>query len=216
MTKDNTDKLTEIVVIMDKSGSMSNVWDDAIGGFNSFLEEQQALPGKCRFTYTQFDTRCNVIHDGIDIKDVKPLTKATYTPQGNTALLDAVGKTLTTTQSRITALPEGHEPDLVIVVILTDGAENSSREFSLDTVKKLISEGIAAEWEFIYLAQGLGAFQEAHFMGLDSNIPSVFVSKPMKGQASAYAGATFAVSNLRSRGTYSKSGTQSLVDDTEE
>ena len=122
--------LTEIVCIIDKSGSMEAVKEDAIGGFNRFLKEQQELPGESLFTLVLFDTEYRRVTDGRPIREVNTLNRKTYSPGGMTALLDAVGITVDRVARRIEKTPPSDKPEKVIVAVLTDGLENSSVEYS--------------------------------------------------------------------------------------
>lgn len=151
-----TDKnLTEVVAIIDRSGSMAGLIDDTIGGFNTFLEEQKALPGSIKLTLVQFDHEYEITCDGLDINDVKPLTNDTYKPRGNTALFDAVGRTINQVGSRLSNTPEDKRPGQVIFVIITDGFENSSREFIGDKVREMVRhQSDIYSWSFVYLGGG--------------------------------------------------------------
>ncbi|BAI61031.1 conserved hypothetical protein [Methanocella paludicola SANAE] len=148
-----TGDITEIVVILDRSGSMSSVIDDAIGGFNTFLEKQQADPDPAWFTLVQFNDRSETVCSGIDIRDAKPYDRKSYVPSGNTALLDAVGQGINDVLQR----PEDSKSK-VLFAILTDGQENSSREFTREQIQRLIKMRQEAGWEFVYLGVGLEQF----------------------------------------------------------
>ena len=156
---------TEIVCVIDKSGSMGSVTRDSINGFNEFLKQQQELPGEAKFTLILFDTNYNIICNGINIKDAEPLTNKTYVPSGFTALLDAVGKAIDSVGERLSNSLE--KPSKVIVAILTDGEENSSKEYSLATIKsKVEHQQNNYSWEFIYLGANQDAFAEASKLGI--------------------------------------------------
>ena len=164
------DNLTELVVVLDRSGSMSVVRGDAIGGFNTFLEAQQKAPGEANITVVQFNTILEKYADGVDVRSIKPLTQDTYVPYGNTALYDAVGETIDKTGQRLASMKENDRPSKVIFAILTDGEENSSKEYSGAQVKKAIEhQREKYNWDFIFLAAGEGAFKEANAIGMDLN-----------------------------------------------
>jgi hypothetical protein len=137
---------------------MTSVADDAIGGFNKFLEEQQKLDGKANMTLAQFDNIYEMLYNGVDIKDVKPYTKETYIPRGMTALYDAVGKTITDVHARLMKVSETERTKKVLMMILTDGHENASREYSMDSVKKLVDSRKSDGWEFVFIGAGLDKF----------------------------------------------------------
>lgn len=153
---------TEIVAIIDRSGSMESVKDDAIGGFNAFLAEQQKLPDKATFTLIEFNHNAEIKYNGVDISEVKPYTVATYIPEGMTALYDAVGKGIGEASRR-------GEKRKVIVAILTDGHENSSHEVTKKQVSDMIAKYTEAGWAFIFLAAGFSQF-DAEKMGASIGI----------------------------------------------
>lgn len=152
---------TLIAFLLDRSGSMESVKGDVIGGFNSFLAEQRAVPGKCRFVFTQFDSQGVDTVDHKDIKDVPDLTPETYQPRSMTPLLDAIG----TTMDRIDDL--NVKTDRILFVIYTDGLENASREHTHDSVKKKVSD--AQEnygWDFLFLGADIDAYAQSGAIGL--------------------------------------------------
>ena len=157
----------EVVLIIDKSGSMQAIKDDAIGGFNSFLEQQRNIDREANVTFALFDDRYQLVHDGKDIQEVEDLTKSTYQPSGMTALLDAVGRTVDRVGERLDALPESEKPENVIVFILTDGMENASSDYNKDQVKEMIEHQQSKyDWEFIYGGANQDAFAEAGGLGI--------------------------------------------------
>ncbi len=162
--------LTELVVVLDKSGSMGAVVNDAIGGFNTFLKAQQEAPGEAKITVVQFDTVLEFYATNADVKSVQPLDNKSYVPRGSTALYDAVGETIDKTGQRLASMKENDRPSKVIFAILTDGEENSSKEYSGAQVKKAIEhQREKYNWDFIFLAAGEGAFKEANAIGMDLN-----------------------------------------------
>jgi uncharacterized protein YegL len=163
----STDVPTEFVCILDRSGSMSNIRDDAIGGFNTFLSEQQGLQGAAFLTMVLFDHEYIVAHDGTPIADVKPLDRSTYVPRGRTALYDAIGRAIATVRERYEK--PGADPARVMVVILTDGNENDSKEYTrtqiLNTIEKCTKD---FKWAFLYLSASPTAFADGISIGLGS------------------------------------------------
>jgi uncharacterized protein YegL len=158
--------LTEIIFLLDRSGSMSGLESDTIGGFNAFIEKQRELPGEAIVTTVLFDDRYEVLWNGVDIKDVK-LTEKEYYVRGMTALLDAIGKTITDVSNRLANTEESKRPGKVIFVITTDGMENSSREFTYEKVRKLIRHQTEKHnWEFIFLGANIDAVKEAGSIGI--------------------------------------------------
>ncbi len=130
--------LTEIVMVIDRSGSMATIKDDAIGGLNTFIEEQQKVKGEANLTTVLFDDEYILWHDGVDIKKVEPFTERTYVPRSMTALLDAIGKTANDVGERLRKTKEKDRPEKVLFVILTDGMENASKEFTKPQIVEII------------------------------------------------------------------------------
>lgn len=157
----------EIVLIIDKSGSMETIKDDAIGGFNSFLAQQKKIDRDANVTFVLFDDRYQLVHDGKDIQEIERLTDDTYRPSGRTALLDAIGLTVDRVGERLDALKEAEKPENVIVFILTDGMENASSDYKRGRIKEMIEhQSSKYGWEFIYGGANQDAFAEAGGMGI--------------------------------------------------
>lgn len=189
--------LTEIICIVDRSGSMDYIRDDAIGGFNTFLKEQQALKvDRCLLTFAQFDDVYEVIHDGARIEDVPPLTHETFEPRGSTALLDAIGKTINTVGQRLAKTPEENRPGAVVVVILTDGNENSSKEFDRQKIFDMITKQREEyNWEFVFLAANQDAIQVGGMLGINH---AANFSPNAAGVQGTYKGVSSSVGSYRS------------------
>jgi len=159
--------LTELVFILDKSGSMSGLESDTIGGFNSMLKNQQAIEGECCVTTVLFDNNYQLLHDRIDIKAVSPITEKEYQVGGSTALLDAIGRTINKIGNAQKHTAESYRAEKVLFVIITDGEENSSREYSVEKVKTLIERQKAKYgWEFIFMGANIDAVQTAGSFGI--------------------------------------------------
>jgi Mg-chelatase subunit ChlD len=183
-------KKTEIIVIADESGSMFALRNDADGGFASFIKEQAEIPGECKVTLTKFNSQARVIYQGCDVKHVKALE---LRPSGNTALYDAIGNTLISQGKRI---EEEKWAELVVLVIITDGQENASREYNLDTIKLMIAGVEAQGWQVIYLASNQDAFAASQAIGSQSHRTKT-VAQSGVGQAEAYSYASVETRNLR-------------------
>ncbi len=159
--------LTEIVMVVDRSGSMATIKDDAIGGLNTFIEEQQKVKGEANLTTVLFDDEYILHHDGVDIKKVKPFDEETYVPRGMTALLDAIGKTANDVGERLRKTNKKDRPEKVLFVILTDGMENNSKEFTKPQIVEIIDhQREKYNWEFAFLAANQDAIQEGASYGL--------------------------------------------------
>ena len=168
MSRMKQEKLTEIVCIIDRSGSMGSIRDDAIGSFNTFLKVQQSLSGEALMTIVLFDDQYEIMHNGTRIGYVPPLTTKTYVPRGSTALFDAIGRTINEVKSRISGTEDQRKiPDNVIVAILTDGEENASTEFNLSQIESMIKMQIEKDqWNFVYLSADPKAFEDAGKIGI--------------------------------------------------
>lgn len=178
--------------ILDKSGSMSVIHKDVIDGFNRFIKEQRAFDGEePRMTLTLFDTAVSQSFIGTPLHLVKDITGESYKPGGNTALLDAVGKTIRLIEPLVT------KGDAVLTVIFTDGEENSSTEWKKDGLKAEIERKSAEGWEFVYLGANVDAFAEAGSMGVAGANTYGYSSTPM-GTASAYTTSSTSTTNWRS------------------
>jgi len=152
---------TLIVFIGDRSGSMGSIIDDAIGGFNEFLKKQKKLEDDATMTVVLFDDRYELLYNNVDIQKVKKMTRDVWSPRGMTALYDAIGKTINDVDSKIKKLKKSKRPDKIMVVIATDGFENSSKEFNHSDIKKLIKQKEKKDWIFTYI----GADQDAYSVG---------------------------------------------------
>jgi len=160
-------KLTEIIFLLDRSGSMGGLESDTIGGFNAFIERQSQLEGETIVTAVLFDDHYEILWNGIDAKNTR-LTDKDYYVRGCTALLDAVGKTILDVGYRLSHTSEEKRPGKVIFVITTDGLENASLEFTYKKVKELIQhQQKKYNWEFIFLGANIDAEQEADSLGIN-------------------------------------------------
>ncbi len=168
--------LTELVFILDRSGSMYGLEQDTIGGFNSMLTKQKSLDGECRITTVLFDHQYTLFHDRIDIQAVSPMSEKDYFVGGSTALLDAIGTTIDKLIRVQRHTAEGYRAQKVIFVIITDGEENSSRKYSYDQVKaKIEHEKEAYGWEFIFLGANMDAVKTASQFGIHADRAAEYV-----------------------------------------
>jgi len=169
--------LSEIVFILDRSGSMAGLESDTIGGYNSFITAQRKVKGEAQVTTILFDDKYDVLHDGVDLKNVNPITEKEYFARGTTALLDAIGKTMIDVGRRLNNTAENERPSKVIVVITTDGHENSSREFSYKKINEFITnQQFKYSWEFIFLGANIDAAKEAKNLGIKPSRAANYVA----------------------------------------
>ena len=158
---------TELVFVIDKSGSMSGLEKDTIGGFNSMLNKQRDEEGEVAITTVLFDDKMKVLHDRDDLAKVANLSNKDYQVGGCTALLDALGKTIKHINKVQKSLPEDECPDRTMFIITTDGQENSSHEYSYEKIKKMIEKKRdKKKWEFLFLAANMDAISAAANMGI--------------------------------------------------
>jgi uncharacterized protein YegL len=161
--------LTEIVFLMDRSGSMGGLEIDTIGGFNAFIKKQKQMEGNTIVTTVLFDDKYELLWNGISAENAK-LTSKEYFVRGSTALLDAIGKTILDVGYRLSGIGEEERPAKVIFVITTDGMENASREFTYGKVKQLIKhQQEKYHWEFIFLGANIDASKEAGSIGISQD-----------------------------------------------
>ena len=162
--------LTELVFILDKSGSMSGLEKDTIGGFNSLLDQQRKVDGECVITTVLFDNRYELLHDRIDIRAVHPITGKEYFVGGSTALLDAIGKTIHKIGAVQKNTTEDYRAEKVMFVIITDGEENASRNYSSMQIREMIQrQKERYGWEFIFLGANIDAVETAGRFGIDAD-----------------------------------------------
>jgi uncharacterized protein YegL len=162
--------LTELVCILDKSGSMGGLEKDTIGGYNAMLEKQQAVEGECRVTTVLFNNNYELLHDRIDSRAVSPLSEKEYQVGGSTALIDAIGGTIHKIARVQRNTADDYRAEKVMFVIITDGEENSSREYSAKRVKEMIEhEKDKYGWEFIFLGANIDAVETAGRYGIGAD-----------------------------------------------
>lgn len=193
-------KKTAILSICDRSGSMASIIDDAIGGLNFFIEEQKKEEGEASLTLVLFDDQYDEIFVDTPIKDVPEITRSVYSPRGSTALLDAIGKGVTSLERKLDAMPEDERPEVIIVSVLTDGQENASREFNLQGIKSLIEEKRTKHnWVFMFLGAGEDSLKDAGSYGFAANMTSKFDATGI-GAKAAYRSVSSMSSGMRGQG----------------
>lgn len=191
------ENLTELVFILDRSGSMSALTDDTIGGFNSLIESQKAEEGEAFVTTVLFDDKYELLHDHVNIKDVQPLTRKEYFARGMTALLDAIGRTINTIGERLTKTPEEERPSRVVIAITTDGFENASKEFTKKQIKDMIEHQQSKySWVFMFLGANMDAVSEAESLGIRGTMARTYTNSS-RGVETVYTAMSASMSLAR-------------------
>ena len=207
--------LTELVFILDRSGSMSGLEGDTIGGFNSLIEKQKRQPGRCYVTTVLFDSRCQTLHDRLELQKVPPMTAGDYCVGGCTALLDALGGAIRHIAQIHRYARAEDVPAHTTFVIMTDGLENASRSFDSETVKRMIQhEKEKYGWEFLFLAANIDAVETAGRMGIGAD-RAVNYHADSQGTQVAYEAVCSAVSAQRCGAPMSPSWGESVNRDFE-
>jgi hypothetical protein len=187
----------DITVVLDRSGSMEKVAQETVSGFNHFIGEQKKAPGQAVLTLVQFDTQYEFVHRAKPVAEIPSLI---FQPRGWTALFDAMGRAINETGERLSAMSENDRPGKVIFVTLTDGLENSSREFSRERIFQMIShQREVYGWEFLFLGANQDAIGTAAKIGITMDAAMTYAGNPA-GTSDAYVAASAAVLRSRSGG----------------
>lgn len=193
--------LTELVFILDKSGSMGGLERDTIGGFNAMLAKQQEVEGECHITTVLFDNNYELLHDRINLEAVSAMTEKEYRIGGSTALLDAIGRTIHKIGNVQKQTAPNYRAEKVMFVIITDGEENASREYSTEKVKALIeNQKKKYGWEFIFLGANIDAIETAGRYGISPDRAVDYLADS-EGTKLNYSVMAQAVATYRTEGT---------------
>ena len=205
--------ITELVFILDRSGSMSGLEKDTIGGFNSMIEKQRRQDGECYVSTVLFDNVSEVLHDRVKLSEVKPMTEDDYTVRGCTALIDAIGGAIHHIGNvHKYARPED-VPEHTLFVITTDGMENASRRYSSEQVKTMIKrQKEKYGWEFLFIGANIDAVETAARYGIDED-RAVNYMPDHEGTQILYESVSAAVYNVRSNRKLSKAWSQNINSD---
>ncbi|MBR6019781.1 MAG: hypothetical protein IK055_06145 [Lachnospiraceae bacterium] len=192
--------LTEIIYILDRSGSMGGLEADTIGGYNSLLAKQKKEEGEALFSTVLFDDRIDVLHDRKPIGEIEPITDKEYFVRGCTALLDAVGGAIHHIRNVHKYIREEDVPEKTLFIITTDGMENASKEYDYAKVKKMVEQQKEAGWEFLFLGANIDAVEVAGRFGVAAN-RAVRYNCDSAGTALNFAAMSKAVSRARMCGS---------------
>lgn len=191
--------MIELVFILDESGSMRGLEKDTIGGFNSTIDKQKKEDGECLVSTVCFSNSQRVVHDRVNLRDVKELTEDDYRPCGSTALIDTVASSIKHIKMVHRYIRKEDRPDKVMFIITTDGMENASHKYSLNETKKMIEECKENGWEFIFLAANIDAYETARDYGFDEDSTVNYVNDE-EGTDIKFCCVGKAISSIRSSG----------------
>lgn len=207
--------LTELVFLLDRSGSMTGLESDTIGGYNAMLEKQKETAGEVVMTTVLFDDSYELLHDRVNLKDVAPITEEEYFVRGSTALLDALGMTINRIGEALNHTVEEERPEHVLFVVTTDGMENASKEFSYKRVRKLIeNQKNKYSWEFVFLGANIDAKETAKNFGINRDRATNYVPDS-KGTQLNYEAINNMVFSMRRCGEISENWDDSIANDYE-
>ena len=205
--------LTEMVFILDRSGSMCGLEKDTIGGFNSMIEKQKKEEGEAFVSTVLFDNEAEVLHDRVPLDKIEKMTEEDYEVRGCTALLDAVGDAIHHIGNVHKYIREEDVPEHTIFVITTDGMENASRKYTQKKLKKMIeTQKEKYGWEFIFLGANIDAVETAREYGIDEDCAANYRADSI-GTGVLYENVSEAIVNLRCRGKMEKGWKKNIEND---
>ena len=205
--------ITELVFILDRSGSMSGLEGDTIGGFNSMIEKQKKQDGECYVSTVLFNDASEVLHDRVKLSDIKPMTDKEYIVGGYTALLDAIGRSIYHMGNIHKYARDEDVPEHTLFVIATDGMENASQTYTTEDVKTMIErQKEKYGWEFLFIGANIDAVEVAKDIGINPERSANYNPTPM-GTRMMYKAVSDAVCEMRMNKSISDSWCDGLVDD---
>ncbi len=207
------ENLTEMVFILDKSGSMAGLEADTIGGFNGMIDRQKKEDGEALVSTVLFSDRSKVIHDRVNLQKIEPMTDRQYCVGGCTALIDAIGDAIHHIGNVHKYAREEDRPEHTIFIITTDGMENASRRYTSDEVKAMVRrQKEKYGWEFLFLGANIDAVETASHFGIAEDRAVNYINDPA-GQALNYAGVSEAVRTVRTRAPLTRAWKQNIEND---
>ena len=193
-------ELTELVFVLDRSGSMEGMERAVIDGFNQLVEKQRRVPGRTLVSVELFDDRFDVLYDRTDLDRVRPLTGREYFPRGCTALLDAVGRAIRHIARKQREARPAERPGHTLFVINTDGLENASQEYTRERIREMVREEEKYGWEFLFLGANIDSYAEAHGLGIRAELTCNVVADAA-GWEAQYESVSEAAASLRTAGS---------------
>jgi uncharacterized protein YegL len=199
--------LTDITFILDRSGSMSSMVNDVVGGWKTFIEKQKSEVGECVISLVQFDDQYETPFTAVPVQNVSPAIR--FEPRGSTALRDAIGRTINAVGARLRSFPESERPNKVAIVVMTDGEENASHEFSQEQIKSMVKHQTEKYgWDFLFLGANIDSFHVGQSLGVAPNWITNY-SYTSKGMSAGFN--TVSCYTSATRGGASMTGTLSQV-----
>lgn len=205
-------ELTELVFILDRSGSMHGLEKDTIGGFNSMIEKQRKEEGDCLVSAVLFNQRSDVLYDRVSLKEIREMTEKDYVPSGCTALIDALGGAIKHIRNVHKYIREEDIPAHTIFVITTDGLENASHHYSSDQVKRMVAEQKEKGWEFLFLGANIDAVETAKMYGIDKDRSVNFVPDSI-GNAKNFVVLSETIAKFRAKGKIDADWSEEIEED---
>lgn len=204
--------LTEMVFILDRSGSMCGLEGDTIGGFNSMIDNQKKQEGEALVTTVLFDNEYELLHDRVKLSEIKKMTDKEYYVRGCTALLDAVGRTISHISMIRKYIRKEDIPQNTIIAITTDGMENASHEYNYEQIKKMIEEKKKDGWEFLFIGANIDAAEEASRIGISRDRAANYISDSV-GTGAVYNALSESMSCMRKNGAVAKNWNENIMKD---
>ena len=205
-------ELTELVFILDRSGSMNGLEKDTIGGFNSMIDKQRKEEGDCLVSVVLFNQRSDVLYDRISLKEVPKMEDKDYIASGCTALIDALGGAIKHIRSVHKYIREEDVPARTVFVITTDGLENASHRYSSDQVKRMVAEQKEKGWEFLFLGANIDAVETAKMYGIDRDRAVKYVNDDV-GHLKNFSVLSKTISGFRAKGTIDADWSEEIEED---
>ncbi|MBQ1512644.1 MAG: VWA domain-containing protein [Erysipelotrichaceae bacterium] len=205
-------ELTELVFILDRSGSMHGLEKDTIGGFNSMIDKQRKEEGDCLVSAVLFNQRSDVLYDRVSLKEIREMTEKDYVPSGCTALIDALGGAIKHIRNVHKYIREEDIPAHTIFVITTDGLENASHHYSSDQVKRMVAEQKEKGWEFLFLGANIDAVETAKMYGIDKDRSVNYVPDSI-GNAKNFVVLSETIAKFRAKGKIDADWSEEIEED---